>query len=306
MKIFVAGGNGFLGRRIRRKLEDNGMDYISNSLRDGIDYRNLDELKRFFKKEQVDVVLNCATFIGGIQFGLQHPAEIFYNNFMLLLNFLECSRIFKFKRVVNPISNCTYPARATLFKEDEFWDGPMHESVMTYGFARKGSWMGSWAYAKQYGTDWVNLILSNMYGPDDHFDEVRSHALGALIKKIVEAKRHKLPEVIVWGTGKPVREWLYIDDGAEAMIRAIDIKPHLDPINVGVGKGVSIKELAELIKETAGYEGELIYDTSKADGAPYKTVDGTKGERLLGWKPEMELEDGVRRTIEWYMNNTIE
>ena len=303
MKVFVAGGNGFLGKRVCKKLKEKKINYISNSLRDKIDYRNLEQLKNFFENEKIDIILNCAAYVGGIQFGYKHQGEMFYNNLMMTLNFLECSRIFKFKRFINPISNCAYPGKATFFKENEFWDGALHESVLAYGFARKASWVGSWAYANQYKTDWINLILSNMYGPEDHFQEEQSHALGALIMKIVNAKEKNLPEVIIWGTGKPVREWLFIDDAAEVMIRAIDIEPHLEPINIGIGEGVSIIELAGLIKKIINYKGNLTLNTAKPDGAPYKTVDGSKGEKLLDWKPKITLEEGIKITIDWYLEN---
>ncbi|MBU1863563.1 MAG: NAD-dependent epimerase/dehydratase family protein, partial [Candidatus Omnitrophica bacterium] len=190
-----------------------------------------------------------------------------------------------------------------LFREEEFWEGPMHESVMVYGFVRKAFWIGSWAYAKEYNLDVINIILSNMYGPEDHFEEERSHALGALIMKFVTAKKNNEDKVTVWGTGNPVREWLHIDDGAEAMIRALTIEPQIDPINVGVGQGVTILETAELIKKYVGYEGDIVLDTTKPDGAPYKTVCGDKGEKIFNWKPSMGFEEGVKSTIEWYGKN---
>ena len=171
-------------------------------------------------------------------------------------NIMEASRLTNVKRFINPISNCSYPGHLTRdFKEEEWWDGPLHESVLVYGSVRKASWVQSWAYYKQYGFVTINLILPNMYGPGDHFDETRSHALGALIMKFVEAKRKNLPEVTVWGTGTPVREWLYVDDGVEILLKAIEIDPTIEPINVGVGEGISILELAKLIKEVVGYKG---------------------------------------------------
>jgi GDP-L-fucose synthase len=218
----------------------------------------------------------------------------------MTINLLEAVKRYKVQRIVNPISNCAYPARATLFKEDEFWDGPLHESVLVYGFARKASWVGSWAYQKQHGVDSLNLILSNMYGPEDHFEEERSHALGALIMKMSNAKRKNEPQVVVWGTGTPVREWLHVDDGAEALVRGLDAAATVNPVNVGVASGISIKELAELIKKSVGYEGNLVFDTTKPDGAPYKTVDGSKGYALLKWKPSTNLEKGVQETVNWY------
>ena len=142
-----------------------------------------------------------------------------------------------------------------------------------------------------------------MYGPEDHFEEERSHALGALIMKIVKAKRENLPEVIVWGSGKPVREWLYVDDGAEAMVRGLDAPHSEQPVNIGVGKGISIIDMAKLIQEDVGYTGELKLDPSKPDGAPYKTVDGSKGAELLGWSPEKNFRDGIRETVEWYLEH---
>ncbi len=144
-----------------------------------------------------------------------------------------------------------------------------------------------------------------MYGPEDHFDEERSHALGALIMKIVRAKRENLPEVIIWGSGNPVREWLHVDDAAEAMIRAMDVPSSLDPINIGVGKGISILEMAYLIKDKVGYTGELKLDLTKPDGAPFKTVDGAKGAKLFNWVPERNFKDGVSGAIQWYQDQNF-
>ena len=303
-KIFVAGGNGFLGKRVVKKLEERNIDYVSLSLRDGSDFRNFDQTKKLFEKERFDAVINCAAFVGGIQYGFEKPGEIFYNNILMSTYLMEAARLTKVKRFINPISNCSYPYHLTKdFKEEEWWDGPLHESVLVYGFVRKASWVQSWAYYKQYGFKTINLILPNMYGPGDHFDEKRSHALGALIMKLVEANRKNLPSVTVWGTGKPIREWLFVDDGAEILIRALEIEPTIEPINVGVGKGISIMELAELIKEIVGYEGRIALDKSKPDGTPYKTMDNERLKKIFNWEPPTSLEEGIKKTVEWYNKN---
>ena len=303
-KIFVPGGNGFLGKRVVKKLEEKGIAYISLSLRDGYDFRNFEQTKELFEKEKFDAVINCAAFVGGIQYGYEKPGEIFYNNILMSTNLMESARLTGVKRFINPISNCSYPAHLTKdFKEEEWWDGSLHESVLVYGFVRKASWVQSWAYYKQYGFETINLILPNMYGPGDHFDEKRSHALGALIMKFAEAKRKNLSSVTVWGTGKPVREWLYVDDGAEILIKSLEIGQTIEPINVGVGKGISVFELAELIKEEVGYRGEIVLDKSKPDGAPHKTMDNTKLEKIFKWEPPTSLREGIEKTVEWYLNS---
>ncbi len=174
---------------------------------------------------------------------------------------------------------------------------------MVYGFVRKAFWIGSWSYAMQYDMDIINIILSNMYGPEDHFEEERSHALGALVMKFVEAKRRNAPFVNVWGSGTPVREWMHVDDGAQAMVRAMHVPRTIDPINIGIGRGYFYLDMALLIKNKVGYEGEVRLDPTKPDGAPYKTVDGSKGEALFGWRPAISFDVGVAETISWYLQN---
>lgn len=303
-KVFVPGGNGFLGKRVVNKLQEKGIGCVSLSLRNGYDFRDVKQTRELFEQERFDAIINCAAFVGGIQFGYEKPGEIFYNNILMSTNLMESARLTGVKRFVNPISNCSYPGHLTKdFKEEEWWDGQLDESVLVYGFVRKATWVQSWAYYKQYGFETVNLILPNMYGPGDHFEEKRSHALGALIMKFVEAKRKNLPHVIVWGSGKPVREWLFVDDGAEILVKALGMGPTVDPINVGVGKGISILELAELIRDIVGYKGKIALDRSKPDGAPHKTMDNSKLKTLFNWVPPTSLRDGIEQTVEWYMSN---
>lgn len=301
--ILVLGATGFLGKKVCEKFEKSNQNFKKTSLSLGVDLRNYEETYRLFSTLKPDVILNCASYVGGIQFGYKHPAELYSNNLRMNVNILEAAKESGVNRIINPISNCVYPAEATLFKEEEIWNGPMHESVLVYGFVRKAFWIGSWAYQKQYGLDVVNLVLSNMYGPGDHFEAERSHALGALIMKFVTAKRNNDPFVEVWGSGTPVREWLHVDDGAESLIRAIDKPAETDFINVGVAEGISIIDMADMIKKYVGYNGEIKLDPSKPDGAKYKTVEGSRGEAYLGWKPEVDFETGVKETIEWYLEN---
>jgi GDP-L-fucose synthase len=303
MKALILGSDGFLGTWVARKLKDlkPDMEIAGASLSKGIDLRERRQAFDLFKRTKPAYVINCAAHVGGVQYGHVYPAEMYYNNMQMVLNIFEACKNFKVKRLMQPISNCAYPVNENFFQEERLWNGPLDESVLAYGATRRMMWVGAWAYAKQFRLDTVSLILSNMYGPGEHFDEMRSHALGAILKKIVDAKIKKEREVVIWGTGDPIREWLYVEDGAEALVKAMDIKPHNDIINIGVGKGISVRDLALLIKETVGWDGKFIYDTSKIDGAPCKIVDGTKGAKLLRWKPQVSLKDGIKKTVEYYL-----
>ena len=301
--ILVTGATGFLGTRLCRTLDELQMEYMKTSLSLGLDLRNEKDTINFFMEQKPEYVLNCSAFLGGVQFGYEHPAEMFRNNMLMQLSLLEACKESKVKRLINPIGNCSYPGDTEMYRENEFWDGPLHESVKAYGLAKKSFCVGSWAYGRQYGLDVINLVFSNMYGPNDHFDEVRSHAVGALIMKFVKAKQEGRPSVTVWGSGKPIREWLHVDDACRAMIRAMDIPPYDDIINIGVGKGYSIKETAEIIRKIVGYSGSIVYDTSKIDGALCKQVDGSLCKKLMNWSPEISFEKGLDDTIKWYMDN---
>lgn len=303
--VLVTGGTGFLGSHVIRKLEQSGNSYVSSSLSQGVDFRNYAQTESLFKKNKIDVVINCAAYVGGISWGYEKAAEMYLNNTLMSTNLMDLSHKYKIKRFINPISNCSYPGRLTKdFNEGDWWDGELHESVLTYGFVRKASWVQGWSYYKQYGMESIHLILPNMYGPGDHFEEKRSHALGALIKKIVDARLDNKPQVVVWGTGTPVREWLYVEDAADVLIKSISITPTIEPINIGVGKGISVKDMAELIQKTAGYKGKLIFDLTKPDGAPHKTMDNSRMiKHFMGWKPPTSLKDGIANTIRWYTEN---
>jgi GDP-L-fucose synthase len=301
--ILVTGATGFVGKRICRLLDARGLAYERTSLSLGVDLRDKRQALDLFARVRPEKVLHCAGFHGGIMFGRTYPADIFANNMPMIANLFEAAREQGVERIVNPISNCIYPKALELFQENRVWDGPMEENVEVYAMMRKSAWIGAKAYAKQYGLETINLVISNMYGPEDHFEEQRSHALGALVMKFVAAKRAGSPSVVVWGTGKAVREWIYVDDGAEAMIRALACEATSDLINVGIAEGVSVIELATRIKQIVGYEGEIMLDLSKPDGAPHKTVDGARGRALLGWSPGVRLEEGLKRTIDWYLEH---
>lgn len=306
MNVFVPGGTGFLGSHVIKKLETLHIPHFSSSLTKGTDFRDYKQTKKIFKEHEFDTVINCAAFVGGISWGYEKPGEMYLNNIQMNTNLMEAARRYKIKRFINPIANCSYPGQLTQeFSEDQWWDGPLHDSVLTYGFVRKASWVQAWSYNKQYGMEFVNLLLPNMYGPGDHFDEKRSHALGALIKKICDGKLEGKKEIVIWGSGTPIREWLYIEDAVDALIRSMGmVSPTIEPINIGVGKGISVKDMAFLIKEIAGYTGDLTFDLSKPDGAPYKTMNNKKmREYFMGWVPPTSLRDGITKTVTWYMKN---
>lgn len=282
-RVFVAGGSGFLGTSVTKGLTRRGMPYVSVSRRDGADFMDLERTTEILRSHECDALINCAAFIGGLQFVRQHVAEVFFANSIMSLNLMEAARRVGVRLFVNPLANCSYPARATELREDEWWDGPLHDSVLTYGSTKKMSWVQSWAYHRQYGFNTINLILPNMYGPHDYFDTVRSHALGALVAKFVDAQERGLSTVEVWGDGSPIREWLYVEDGADACVRALDLHAGVEPINIGVGKGISIRSLAELIQRLVGYRGTIVYNPLRPNGAPCKIMQVDRMRALLGW-----------------------
>jgi len=299
--ILVLGSTGFLGSNVCRLLDRSGAEYEGASLSTGVDLRKFADVDELFSAIKPTVVINCASYVGGLQFGLAHPTELFTNNLKMALNIYQALEKHSIPKIINPISNCTYPGSASLFKVDEWWDGPMHDSVLIYGFTKKALWVASQAYKTEFGIISNNIILPNMYGIGDHKDELRAHALGALITKFVKAKVEGSSQVIVWGTGAPVREWLNVLDGAQALIRSIPIELGQDPVNVGRGEGISIKDLAYKIREIVDVDCEIFFDLTKPDGAPMKTIDGATGANKLGWSPEIDLDVGLRDTISSYL-----
>ncbi len=301
MKVLVTGASGFLGHRVCKLLELRGVNCIAaprGPSRMG-DLRNPEHVHDVFMAYHPTHVIHCASYGGGIQVNYDNPVAIFRDNLAMTMNVLDMAARTAVQRVVLPIANCAYPAKANVFRETEFWDGPMHESVMVTGFTRKAAVVGAWAYKRQHGLDTICLVLPNCYGIGDHLDPVRSHALGALVVKTLEAKAKGQEYITVWGTGTPVREWMYCDDAAEAMIRSLTCEPHEGIVNVGVERGISVRELAEMIAREVGFAGQLRFDASKPDGAAHKTIDGTAGAKLLGWKPQVGLAEGIRRTVAW-------
>lgn len=300
--ILVTGSNGFLGKAMCEKLVNEHLSFYPTTHIE-CDLRNLDQTALLFKKVKPDVVINLSAFLGGVHFGVQHAAEMFSNNMLIQISLLESCRNFGVRRLINPIGSCVYPGNLSLYKEGELWNGPMHDSVLPFATAKKAFIVACEAYHRQYNMDFINLVMSNMYGPNDHFDESRSHAVGALIKKMVTAKEIAAPTVTVLGSGNPIREWLYVEDAVDALFRAINIAPYDSIINIGAGQGISIQETANMIKKIVGYKGELINDTKQLDGAMCKQVDGTLGGKLLGWSPKTSFEDGLNATINWFLDN---
>lgn len=308
--ILVTGSMGFLGRAVVKRLS--GL-HVIETLRTHparpcdlvhpelvCDLRDFASVSRLFEIHKPKAVVNCAALCGGLAFAMSDPATLWHDNLVIQANlFRAASHVGTVRRFVNPISNCVYPGKASVFRERELWDGPLHPSVLAYGFARKAAIVGAECYRQQYGLDVISIVLPNGYGIGDHFTPDRSHALGALIAKFLKAKDCGDRSVTVWGTGNPVREWMYVSDMAEAMVRGLEAPSHPGPVNVGTGNGISIGMLAEVIAGEVGYQGEIHFDHTKPDGAAMKTMDGTLGREVLGWAPTVSLDVGIRRTVEW-------
>lgn len=304
MKVLVVGSKGFLGSWVKKMLlADTNHEILEISGKESLDITKIEDLQNFVSKHKPEAIINCAAFVGGISYGYKYPARLLYENSKIALNLYEISRKNDVGILINPISNCAYPGHLTTYVESQFFDGPPHESVYNYGIAKRLSVDLGNGYFEQYKFSSANVVLSNMYGPEDHFDIERSHALGALVKKICDAKINNIQKVEIWGSGKPIREWLYVQDGANALIKSLDLEKGHHFFNVGVQKGISIIDLANTIKKIVNWDGEFFYNADKPDGVYEKKVDGSKGESKLNWMPDIDLEYGIEKTVEWYMVN---
>ncbi len=305
--ILVTGGNGFLGRHIVENAENKGYKVLAPRSREfnletgeGINEYLNEAVKTYGK---IDTVIHSAAYYGGIGINKKEPATIFQKNTQMALNIFEAAKNMNVRKILPIGSACAYPGKITGdLKEDDFWEGKLHESVEAYGISKKIQQVGQNAYYKQYGIESNHLILTNLFGPNDVFNEYRSHVLSALIKKFTDAT----DKVNLWGDGSPVREFLYVKDAAEAIIRAIDLEHDLKPINIGTGQGISIKELADKIQRFTGFKGKVEWDTTMPNGVQRKVLDISRMRQIFDWEPSYTFEEGLKETIDWYVNNKAE
>jgi len=301
-KIIVL-GDGFIAARISAHLKGDTHYAIISAFHD-MHVGRLPSIKKFFAETRPEYVINGWSDTGGIGYSMGFPANIITNNMRAILNIYEASHESGVKKIINLISNSTYPQETGgRMEESRWWSGPWHPSAIPIASSGKQLWAMSYAYHAQYGLAHTNLIIGNVYGPGDYFDEARSYALQALIIKITKAYHMHTKEVLVLGTGKPVRDWLYIDDLTAAVKKAIDTETDIQPINIGSGTGISIRNLAYTIQKIIGYTGSLSFDSMQRDGAPYKVMDIRRAQKILFWKPRMTFANGLAQTIAWYLKN---
>lgn len=297
-KIVVAGGTGFLGRNLCNRLDKGSIGYRTFSRSTGVDIYDYSTLVRTI--EGADIVINCAALSGGYLYNKTDQVGIFRGNLMIGLNLLMASHEAGIKKLVNIIPNCVYPGNISIYKEEKWLAGDVHDSVRAIASPRRAIWHLAYEYKEQYGLNSIHLVLPNMYGPYDHFDPIRSHAMGALISKIVNAEISGNKAISVWGTGKAVRDWLYVEDAVEGILKAIDLYNDIDILNIGTGNGHSITSIANMIKSSVGWDGEFIYDTTKSDGASSKIMGTEKMKSILNWEPPTPIEVGIDNTVKYY------
>lgn len=299
-RITVTGGGGFLGRALVERFEREGAE-VSAPRSARYNLVDLDTTRRMLTDQCPDVIVHAAADVGGIGYNRLYPADIFFNNLVMSANILQVAKEHSVEKLVIVGSACAYPGDSpgTLVEKD-LLEGPLHESVECYGFSKRALFIGMKAFKEQYGLNSIFPVLTNVYGPWDKMEPDNSHVVAALIRKFVEAKRNRDSQVICWGTGRPVREFIYVEDAADAIVLATQNYNHAEPLNVGTGIGTSIKDLADLFVETTGFRGSVVWDTSKPDGALGKVLDVTRIKTQLGWKAKFSLAEGLARTIEWY------
>jgi len=300
-KIYIAGRNGLVGSSIERKLIEKGFNNIIGLSSKDLDLRNQNDVQNFFRSQTPDIVILAAAKVGGIKANTDFPAEFLYDNLMIQSNIINSAYLFNVKKLLFLGSSCIYPRLSPQpMKEEYLLDGKLEPTNEGYAIAKIAGLKLCEMYNKQYGTQYISVMPSNIYGVGDNFDSNNSHVVAALIKKFHFAKISSSPYVDVWGSGNARRELLYSDDLAEACVFLLEEYSETKFLNIGTGEDVSIRELANIIKEVTGYKGEIKYDISKPDGMPQKLLDVSKIHNL-GWKHKTQLEEGIQRLYKWYL-----
>jgi len=300
-RVTVTGGAGFLGSHLVEKLKQRSCEKIFVPLIEEYNLVDTKTIKRLYQDAKPDIVIHLAAVVGGIGANQENPGKFFYDNLMMGVQMMEQGRQFGIEKFVALGTICCYPKFTPVpFKEENLWNGYPEETNAPYGLAKKMLLVQSQAYRQQYSFNSIFLMPVNMYGPGDNFDPKSSHVIPAIIKKCFDAIKNSDKEIIVWGTGKPTREFLYVEDVAEGIFLATEKYNKSAPVNLGAGFEISIKDLVELIVKLTGFKGKIIWDTSKPDGRPRRCLDTSKAEKEFEFKAKTDFEEGLRKTIKWY------
>lgn len=300
-RVMVAGGGGFLGSFVVKSLRERGCRDIFVPRKKDYDLVDGAAVRKAYEDFKPEVVIHLAAKVGGIGANRENPGKFFYDNLMMGAQLIEEARRRVVEKFVALGTICAYPKFAPVpFREEDLWNGYPEETNAPYGIAKKMLLVQSQAYRQQYGLNSIFLLPVNLYGPGDNFDPGSSHVIPALIKKCVEAVAAGAGEVTVWGTGKATREFLYVEDCAEAIVLAAERYESPEPVNIGAGFEISIKDLVTTIARLTGFNGKIVWDASKPDGQPRRMLDTSRAEREFGFKASTGFEEGLRRTIDWY------
>lgn len=306
-KVIVTGGAGFLGSYVVEKLQQRGCKDVFIHRSREYDLRNLSAIVSLFEETHPDIVIHLAAQVGGIGANREKPGEFFYNNLIMGIQLMEQARLFTVKKFVAIGTICAYPKYTPVpFKEENLWNGYPEETNAPYGLAKKMLLVQSQAYRQQYGFNSIYLLPVNLYGPGDNFEPTSSHVMPALIKKCVDAVENGDDEIVCWGDGSPTREFLYVEDAAEGILLAAERYSKSEPVNLGAGFEISIKNLVNLIASQTGFKGRIIWDDTKPNGQPRRLLDTSKADKEFGFKASVNFEQGIRNTIDWYINRRKE
>jgi len=302
--VVVTGGAGFLGSYVVEKLRVVGAKKIFVPRIEEYDLRDRDAIIQLLKETKPNIVIHLAGVVGGIGANRANPGKFFYDNAIMGIQLMEYSRQFGVEKFVAVGTICAYPKFAPVpFREEDLWNGYPEETNAPYGLAKKMLLVQAQAYRQQYGFNAIYLLPVNLYGPRDNFNPDSSHVIPALIKKCAEAVKNGDDEIVVWGTGSATREFLYVEDCAEAIVLATERYDKPDPVNIGAGFEISIKDLVTLIAKLTGFKGKIVWDKTKPDGQPRRMLDTSKAEREFGFRAKVKFDEGLRKTIEWYLGN---